>query len=104
MPGIAQYYNIPQPKGWPHRVRSAVIQVISLAHFCLTNSIRVSRFSSTRKRVGLVAQGDHRFERLSSSKLDAVSIILEPGAFPYHDIVGTALSLRMHDRTQAAFA
>ncbi len=38
MPGMAQYYNIPLPKGWPHRVRSAVIQVISLAHFSLTTT------------------------------------------------------------------
>ncbi len=29
---IAQYHKIPLPKGWPRRVRSAVIHVISLAH------------------------------------------------------------------------
>ncbi len=34
MPG-SQFRYIPLPKGWPHRVRSAVIQVISLAHFSL---------------------------------------------------------------------
>ena len=38
MLGKAQYYNIPLPRGWPHRVRSAVIQVISLAHFSLTTT------------------------------------------------------------------
>jgi transposase InsO family protein len=32
---ISQYHKIPLPKAWPHRVRSAVIQVISLAHFSL---------------------------------------------------------------------
>ena len=31
MPGITQYHTIPLPKGWPRRVRSAVIQAISLA-------------------------------------------------------------------------
>jgi hypothetical protein len=29
---LAQYHTIPLPKGWPRRVRSAVIHVISLAH------------------------------------------------------------------------
>ena len=28
---VARYHTTPLPKGWPHRVRSAVIQVISLA-------------------------------------------------------------------------
>jgi hypothetical protein len=31
MLGVARYHTIPLPKGWPRRVRSAVIQVISLA-------------------------------------------------------------------------
>ncbi len=35
MLGIAYYPTIPLPKGWPRPVRSAVIQVISLAHFSL---------------------------------------------------------------------
>ncbi len=35
MPGITQYHTILLPKGWPRRVRSAVIQVISLAHVSL---------------------------------------------------------------------
>jgi putative transposase len=35
---MAQYSSFPLPKGWPRRVRSAVIQVISLAHFCLTTT------------------------------------------------------------------
>ncbi len=35
MLGVAQYHTIPLPKGWPRRVCSAVIQVISLAHFSL---------------------------------------------------------------------
>lgn len=34
MPGAAQH-TIPLPKGWPRRVRSAVIEVISLAHLSL---------------------------------------------------------------------
>ncbi len=38
MPGMAHGYTIPLPKGRPHRGRSAVIQVISLAHFCLTTT------------------------------------------------------------------
>ncbi len=35
MLGTPQHHNIPLPKGWPRRVRSAVIQVVSLAHFSL---------------------------------------------------------------------
>jgi hypothetical protein len=35
MLGVVQYHTIPLPKGWPRRVRSAVIQVISLAHYSL---------------------------------------------------------------------
>jgi transposase-like protein len=35
MPAIPQYRTIPLPKGWPRRVRSAVIHVISLAHYSL---------------------------------------------------------------------
>ncbi len=35
MSDIAQSFHIPLPKGWPRRVRSAVIQIISLAHFSL---------------------------------------------------------------------
>lgn len=35
MPTLAQYHTIPLPKGWPCRGRSAVIQVISLAHYSL---------------------------------------------------------------------
>jgi hypothetical protein len=31
MLGVARYHTIPLPKSWPRRVRSAVIQVISLA-------------------------------------------------------------------------
>ncbi len=36
MSEMAQYSTIPLPKGRPHRVRSAAIQVSPLAHFCLT--------------------------------------------------------------------
>jgi len=28
--------QVPLPKGWPHRIRSAVIHVISLAHFSIS--------------------------------------------------------------------
>ena len=31
-----QAYRLPLPKGWPERVRSAVVNVISLAHFSIT--------------------------------------------------------------------
>ncbi len=33
--GVARYHTIPLPKGWPRRVRSAVIHVVPLAHFSL---------------------------------------------------------------------
>ncbi len=35
MLGLARYHTIPLPQGRPRRVRSAVIQVISLTHFSL---------------------------------------------------------------------
>jgi hypothetical protein len=35
MLGAAQYHTIPLPKGWPRRVRSAVIHVMSLTQFSL---------------------------------------------------------------------
>jgi len=45
---IAYYHTIPLPKGWPHRVRSAVIQVISLAQFSLiaTRSWAANRWNA----------------------------------------------------------
>jgi hypothetical protein len=36
MLGVAQYHTIPLPKGWPRRVRSAIIHVISLARVART--------------------------------------------------------------------
>ena len=54
MLGIAQYHNIPLPKGWPRRVRSAVIQVISLAR--VTNRIALSQGQTWHSR--------HRFVSL----------------------------------------
>jgi len=36
MPRRAQFHPLPLPRGWPRRVRSAVIQVISLARTSLT--------------------------------------------------------------------
>ena len=36
MPGVASPLPLPLPKGWPRRVRSAVVQVISLAQTFLT--------------------------------------------------------------------
>lgn len=35
MPGAAPHHPLPLPRGWPRRVRSAVIQVISLARTSL---------------------------------------------------------------------
>ncbi len=55
MPGMAQYHNIPLPKGWPRRIRSAVIQVISLARIArrITRS-RGRTWPSRHRLVSLV--------------------------------------------------
>jgi len=36
MPPLALSHSLPLPRGWPRRVRSAVVQVISLARTSLT--------------------------------------------------------------------
>ena len=46
MPGMAQYYNIPLPKGWPRRVRSAVILVqrVLAARACRVGPLPVNTY------------------------------------------------------------
>lgn len=55
MLGIAHYHAIPLPKGWPRRVRSTVIHVISLAHFSLI-ATRSWAANSWNARVRLKSQ------------------------------------------------
>jgi hypothetical protein len=43
--------QVPLPKGWPNRIRSGVLHVISLAHFSLTFARSVAA-SSGDKIVG----------------------------------------------------
>ncbi len=38
MAGLTPPPRIPLPRGWPRRVRSAVVHAISLAHFSLTST------------------------------------------------------------------
>jgi hypothetical protein len=47
--------QIPLPRGWPHRIRSAVIHVISLAHFSLTFARSVAA-NSINARIRLNAE------------------------------------------------
>ena len=64
MSGIAQKYSIPLPKVWPRRVRSAVIQVISLAHFSLI-ATRGWAANSWNARVRLKTENDRLRQELS---------------------------------------
>ncbi len=47
--------RLPLPKGWPQRIRSAVIHVISLAHFSLTFARSVAA-NSINARIRLQAE------------------------------------------------
>ena len=47
--------QIPLPKGWPNRIRSGIIHVISLAHFSLTVARSVAA-NSINARIGLKAE------------------------------------------------
>jgi hypothetical protein len=64
MLGVAQYQTIPLPKSWPCRVRSAVIQVISLAHFSLITT-RSWPANSWNARVRLNCENDRLRQELA---------------------------------------
>ncbi|MEA3225872.1 MAG: hypothetical protein U9Q07_07960, partial [Planctomycetota bacterium] len=49
--------NIPLPKGWPDSVRSAIIHIISLAHYAITCA-RGWAANSINARVRLTAEND----------------------------------------------
>ncbi len=72
---VAQYHNIPLPKGWPRRVRSAVIQVISLAR--IAGRITPSRGGTWPSRRRLISV-DHFTDRLKR----AVPLQLQPRVRP----------------------
>ena len=55
--------RIPLPRGWPRRVRSAVIHAISLAHFSLT-STRSWAANSWNARVRLKAENERLRQEL----------------------------------------
>jgi hypothetical protein len=48
---VVQYHTISLPKGWPRRVRSAVIQVISLARAARRITPSVDRSWPSRYRI-----------------------------------------------------
>ena len=50
-------YQLPLPKGWPKRIRSSVIQTISMAHFSVTFARSVAANSITA-RIRLKAEND----------------------------------------------
>jgi hypothetical protein len=64
MPAIPQYLAVPLPKGWPRRVRSAVIQVLSLAHFSLITT-RSWAANSWNARVRLNCENDRLRQELA---------------------------------------
>ena len=57
MPGVLLHHPLPLPRGWPRRVRSAVIQVISLAGTSLA-ATRGWAANSWNARVRLQAEND----------------------------------------------
>jgi hypothetical protein len=50
MLGVARYHTIPLPKGWPRRVRSAVVRVISLVRVARPITRAGVRTSPSRQR------------------------------------------------------
>ena len=64
MTGFPPPPRIPLPRGWPGRVRSAVIHAISLAHFSLT-STRSWAVISWNARVRLKAENDRLRQELA---------------------------------------
>jgi transposase InsO family protein len=70
MLGLAQYHNIPLPRGWPRRVRSAVIQVISLAHFSLITT-RGWAANSWNARVRLKQENERLRQELALLREEA---------------------------------
>jgi putative transposase len=56
--------QIPLPKGWPNRIRSEVIHVISLTHFSLTFARSVAA-NSTNARIRLKAENSRLRQEIS---------------------------------------
>ena len=72
--------RLPLPKGWPTRIRSAVIHVISLAHFSLTFAGSVAA-NSINARIRLKAENSRlrqeiailiEEERIKDSRMDRI--------------------------------
>ena len=56
--------QVPLSKGWPHRIRSGVIHVISLAHFSLTFARSVAA-NSINARIRLKAENSRLRQEIS---------------------------------------
>jgi hypothetical protein len=56
--------RIPLPRGWPRRVRTAVIHAISMAHFSLT-STRSCVANNWNARIRLTAENDRLRQELA---------------------------------------
>lgn len=67
MLGITHYDTIPLPKGWPRRVRSAVIHAISLANYSLT-ATRSRAANSLNARIRLKQESDRLRQELALLK------------------------------------
>lgn len=61
---IASHHDLPLPKGWPRRVRSAVVQTISLAQFSLT-AARAVTANSINARIRLKEEIDRLQQEIS---------------------------------------
>jgi hypothetical protein len=80
MLGVARYHTIPLPKGWPRRVRAAVIQVIPLSRVArrITPSL-VRTWPSRHRLVSLVhytssvCSGSRRLLVIRASQVPPVS-------------------------------
>ena len=56
--------RLPLPKGWPNRIRSGVIHVISLAHFSLTFARSVAA-NSINARIRLKAENSRLRQKIA---------------------------------------
>ncbi len=56
--------RIPLPRGWPRRVRSAVLHAISLAHFSLTSTTSWAA-NSWNARIRLKTENDRLRQELA---------------------------------------
>jgi hypothetical protein len=82
---LAQYHTIPLPKGWPRRVRSAVIQVIPLAR--VSRRITPSRGRTRSARHRLVSLVHYTPPKAFRPHLATLAFPRSNAALDYQDMI-----------------